>query len=125
MSSDVPPELRSIYNKIMNAAAQVDTAAIRLDRVSNGDWDPRTDVTDELMDALAAKEGASPELRQYAERVANGECRWDQIESRVKVLPIEVIELKQSPRVIWYPAPPKPVVDEYYDPYRIPWERPI
>ncbi|NMM85993.1 hypothetical protein B2J88_16735 [Rhodococcus sp. SRB_17] len=116
MSSDVPPELRSIYNKIMN---------VRLDRVSNGDWDPRTDVTDELMDALAAKEGASPELRKYAERVANGEGRWDQIESRVKVLPIEVIELKQSPRVIWYPAPPKPVVDEYYDPYRIPWERPI
>lgn len=125
MSSDVPPELRSIYNKIMNAAAQVETAAIRLDRVSNGDWDSRTDVTDELMDALAAKEGASPELRQYAERVANGECRWDQIESRVKVLPIEVIELKQSPRVIWYPTPPKPVVDEYYEPYRIPWERPI
>lgn len=124
MNSDVPPGLRSIYNKVTNAAAQVETAAIRLDRVSNGDQDPRVDATDELMNALAAKEGASPELRQYAERVANGECRWDQIESRMKILPIQVIELKQSPRVIWFPAPPKPVVDEYYEPYRIPWERP-
>lgn len=122
--SEVPPELRGGYDKIMKAAAAVDDAAIKLDRVTDGDWDSRIDVTDHLLNFLTGGPKASAELRHYATRVAGGECRWEQIESQLRALPAELVELKDSPRFIWFSAPPIADVDEDYEPYRIPWERP-
>ncbi|MCD2108102.1 hypothetical protein O4214_25335 [Rhodococcus erythropolis] len=61
----------------MKAAAAVDDAAIKLDRVTEGDWDSRIDVTDHLLNFLAGRPEASAELRHYATRVAAGECRWE------------------------------------------------
>ncbi|MGW6659102.1 hypothetical protein [Rhodococcus sp. NPDC055024] len=124
MNSEIPPELRSSYDKIMKAAAAVADAAIKLDRVTDGDWDSRIDVTDHLLNFLADRPEASPELRHYAARVAAGECRWEQIESQLRALPAELVELKNSPRFIWFSAPPISDGDEDYEPYRIPWERP-
>lgn len=58
------------------------------------------------------------------ESFAAGECRWELIESQLRALPAELVELKNSPRFIWFSAPPIADDDADCEPYRIPWECP-
>lgn len=78
------------------------------------------------MNTVASSTSASDELRQYAARVASGECQWSDIEQRCVPLPHEVTELKDSPHFVWRwtsTVRRQPIDDEEeIVPYRIPWE---
>lgn len=124
MNEDIPPFLRSAYNRLMDAIDDSATARIRAAKVREGDWDDLIDITDAIMERTAQLEDASPAIRAYAARVAADECRWHEIESRCHPIPPEVDHIKSSGIYRWYPnatPPPAPEPDEP-EPYRIPWE---
>ncbi|MFD1815784.1 hypothetical protein [Rhodococcus gannanensis] len=126
MTDDIPPFLRSAYGRLRDAIDDAESARIRAAKFRQGDWDKRIDVTDAIMERTAGLDDASPAIRAYAARVAAGECRWYEIESRSNPVPPEVDFFKNSPIYRWYPnATPPPALEPDFDepePYRIPWE---
>ncbi|KAA8890504.1 hypothetical protein F3087_04300 [Nocardia colli] len=64
-----------------NREPDLDTARIRLEHTDiEALLNEPAVVDEEFMSNLAATPIASPELQAYAARVANGECRWSDIE---------------------------------------------
>ncbi|MFI6432211.1 hypothetical protein [Rhodococcus oryzae] len=124
MTDDIPSHLRAAYDRVMDAVADAATARIRSEKQRSGDWDTHTEVTDDLMEEIAALPTSSPELRIYASRVASGECRWCEIEYRARPIPAEVAEIKNSGHFRWFPhmTPPLATEDEDPGPYEIEWE---
>ncbi|MFD4181121.1 hypothetical protein [Rhodococcus sp. NPDC058514] len=124
MIDDIPPHLRPSYDRAIEAIADAATARIRSEKSRNGDWDTRIEVTDELWDKIAALPTSSAELRVYAERVAAGECRWDEVEYQARPVPQEVAEIKNSGLYRWFshPTPLREPEDEEAGPYEIKWE---
>ncbi|MCM6772977.1 hypothetical protein NDR87_05030 [Nocardia sp. CDC159] len=109
---DLDPDVAAAARQVFDAAARLETVGLRVERTDlEGLWRP-TPVTEELMSALAAMTGASEELQGYAERVRNGECPWDRIESLARPVPPEVAALKASPSYLWNwdPRPQAPPV---------------
>ncbi|WP_245839156.1 hypothetical protein [Nocardia donostiensis] len=108
---NLDPEIEAAARRVMDSIDGLRTARIRAENmdVASVLHEP-TVVTDELMFEFAALPYASPELRYYAERVRNGECRWQEIELLMRPLPPEVLDLRSSPNFIWpwKPEPPPP-----------------
>lgn len=123
---EIPFHLEAAVRRIQDAGSAVDTYCIRADHVTNGDWDMRIDVDESFMRRIASSESASDELRAFAARVESGGAEWRDIERILRVLPPEVIELKNSKHFRWhwnYDPPPAPRADDRPGPYRIPWQR--
>lgn len=115
---NLDPEAEAMARRVLNAADDLETAGLRVERTALEDlWRDPILVNEGLMSALAAIPNASPELKAYAARVEAGECRWPDIELFARPLPPEVADLKNSPSYVWTwstvepvsdPAPPKP-----------------
>lgn len=124
MIDDIPPHLRSAYDRVMGAVADAATVRIRSEKQRSGDWDMRLEVTEAMMDRIAALPASSPAIRAYATRVAAGECGWHEIEYRARPIPPEVDEIKDCGQYIWFPhatQSPEPEEDRA-GPYEIKWE---
>ncbi|QRE83103.1 hypothetical protein F1734_24595 [Rhodococcus ruber] len=119
---DVPSHLDGPLDRIHRAVTDLDTAVIRAQRFAGANRCIQVD--DAVMEQLAASGEASPALRQYASRVAAGQCRWSEIEAVAHPVPPEVAELKANPRFRWFPASPRttPAAGQDQEPYRIPWQ---
>lgn len=107
---DVDPAVEAAYRKLLSAVDDLRTARIRMDEFDiQAFLDEPTEVTEEFMQALAIRPGASPELTNYWMRVQRGECQWSEIEIWARPLPPEVAEIKSSDRFIWnWSAAPRP-----------------
>ena len=88
---DVPSHLDGPLDRIHRAVTDLDTAVIRAQRFAGANRCIQVD--DAVMEQLAASSDASPALRQYASRVAAGQCRWSEIEAVAHPVPPEVAEL--------------------------------
>lgn len=105
---DLDPDVEAVVRKVRDAVDRLRTATIRLADIEIDElFDRPTEVTEEFIAMVAAMDSASPGLKAYAERVANGECRWSDIESLAHPLPPEVTEMRSSPRFVW-PWSPEP-----------------
>lgn len=108
---DLDPAVAAAVRGVMDAIADLDTARIRLEHTDiEALLNEPAVVDEEFMSNLAATPIASPELQAYAARVADGECRWSDIEQLARPVPPEVHDMKTSPRFIWHwtPEPPPP-----------------
>lgn len=113
-----------VANALQAVTDALDRSAEVRAEVGRASLSPATEprvADNSLMYFLASRPEASPEIRDYANRVSSGECRWQDIDSACRPLPPEVVELKQEPLLVWFPpsAPPPPEDDE---PYSIPWQ---
>ncbi|MBF6086910.1 hypothetical protein IU438_07445 [Nocardia cyriacigeorgica] len=107
---DIDPAVEAIARKVMEAVDNLRTATIRLAALDVEQlFDGPTEVTEEFISIVAGMDTASPALKEYAERVANGECRWRDIETLANPVPPEVAEMKNSPQFtwMWTPEPPQ------------------
>lgn len=112
---DADPETAAAFRSLMDAVDDLRTARIRMENFDMQAFlDQPTEVTEEFMRVLAGVPGASPELVAYAARVANGECRWSEIEKLLQPLPAEVAEVRSSDRFIWTWSEPEPTTPTTY-----------
>ncbi|WP_024803406.1 hypothetical protein [Nocardia sp. BMG51109] len=106
--ADVDVHYHSAFQRLMGALDSLATKRIHSQNTTVDELCV-VPVTDELMTQLAASPTASMALRLYAQRVASGEARWNDIELWAVPVPPEVGELKASQRYEWqYRANPKP-----------------
>ncbi|MFC8047600.1 hypothetical protein [Nocardia sp. NPDC057353] len=110
---DVEPAIEAAARRVLDSVDDLRTVRLRVERMDvSALLRQPTVVTEELMAEFAALPHASPELREYAERVRAGECAWADIERSARPLPPEVADLKSSPRFVWpwtpQPEPPAP-----------------
>ncbi|WP_068275447.1 hypothetical protein [Aldersonia kunmingensis] len=124
---DLDPDIEQAYRRLMDRSDELATARLRVERLDvHAILSEPTLVTEEFMSNLASTEHASPELRNFADRVHSGECRWSEIEFRARPLPHEVAELKESPNFVWTwggpavtppsPSPRQDADDDDYEP---------
>lgn len=107
--ADADPAVASAFRSLMDAVDDLRTARMRMESFDiQAFLDEPTEVTEEFMRVLAGVPGASPDLVAYAARVANGECRWSEIERLLWPLPAEVAEVRTSDRFIWTWSEPEP-----------------
>lgn len=112
---NVDPAIEAAAKRVLDSVDDLRTVRMRVENMDvSAILNEPTLVTEALMFEFAALPYASPALREYAQRVHAGECRWPDIESLVHPLPPEVVDLKSSPRFIWpwdprdNPPPPPP-----------------
>ncbi|GGK50818.1 hypothetical protein GCM10011591_22970 [Nocardia camponoti] len=99
---NIDPVVESLVSELMRSADDLRTARIRLENLDvQALLDEVTEVTAEFMSNLAEAEYASAELKAFAARVRSGECEWSEIETKARPIPLEVSELKESPRFEW------------------------
>ncbi|WP_245550806.1 hypothetical protein [Nocardia paucivorans] len=116
---NLDPEVEAMARRVLNAADDLETASLRVERTVLEDlWRDPILVNEGLMSALAAIPNASPELKAYAARVEAGECRWPEIELMARPVPPEVAELKNSPSYAWTWDIPEPVAEPTPPPQR-------
>ncbi|QIS06956.1 hypothetical protein F5X71_35735 [Nocardia brasiliensis] len=117
---DLDPEVEAMARKVMAAVDNLRTATIRLSDIDIDQlFDGATEVTEEFISMVAGMDTASPALKAYAERVASGECRWSEIETRAHPMPPEVAEMKDSPQFTWKWTPEASQVPAA--PTELPW----
>lgn len=109
---------QNAYNRLLDSCAHLETARRRVESTAVASGRKNRLVTAELLIRLAASSRASDALRDYAARVATGECEWNRIELDARPVPDEVAELKTDPHVEW--PPDWPLSEEV--PYRIDWQ---
>ena len=101
-SVDLDPTVEALVNDVMSAVDDLQTACIRLENTDvSAILHETTLVTEEFMFTLASADIASADLKLYADRVRDRECRWNDIEFMANPIPIEVAQLKASPEFIW------------------------
>ncbi|MCX5042097.1 hypothetical protein OG921_02675 [Aldersonia sp. NBC_00410] len=101
-SSTTAESFPEAYGSLMDSADDLEAARESVENLDvHSLLSEPTVVTEEYMADLAAMPIASPELRDFAERVAAGECHWSDIEVLARPLPHEVAELKESPNFVW------------------------
>ncbi|WP_336085289.1 hypothetical protein [Nocardia sp. SSK8] len=103
---DADPQQLRAFQRLMGAVDALSTLRIRSENMTVDEL-CAVPVTDDFMNRLAASPTASAALQAYAQRVAFGEARWNDIELWADPQPPEVAELKASPRHEWlyHPAP--------------------
>ncbi|MFB7878046.1 hypothetical protein ACFC06_22590 [Nocardia sp. NPDC056064] len=106
---DLDPEVEAIARKVMDAVDNLRTATIRLANIDVDElFDGATEVNEDFISMVAGMDSASPALKDFAERVRSGECRWCDIEVLARPVPPEVAEMKSSSLFVWKWSPEQP-----------------